>query len=142
MAEDTNRPSDLDQIAQLTFEEALQKIEEIVQELESGRVGLDDAIVRYELGVRLIRHCRQILARAEKRVRQLVGEDDQGNPVLVDFVEESAAVTGPEEFEDPPPTGSSQGSRSRRKRKKRSAKVETDDGSLFDEADGPEDVPF
>ncbi len=142
MSENANRSEQHDPLDELTFEEALRRIEEIVQELESGRIGLDDAIVRYELGVRLIKHCRQILTRAERRVRLLVGEDEEGNAILTEFAEESVSASSAEEFEDPPAESPAEPARGRRRRKKRTAKAESDNSSLFDEPGGSQEVPF
>ncbi|GMU37946.1 MAG: exodeoxyribonuclease VII small subunit [Phycisphaerae bacterium] len=60
-----------------TFEEALQRLEAIAEQIERGQIGLEESIARYEEGVQLIRHCRDVLARAELRVQQLQ-IDDQG----------------------------------------------------------------
>ena len=125
-----------EQIANLSFEQALLQVEEIVEQLEGSQVGLDESLVRFELAVRLIKHCRQILARAERRVRLLVGEDEEGNPILEEFAEEAVAA---EEFEDPPsePTPKP----ARRKKRKAGKKTDSDEGALFDEGQ-ERDVPF
>ena len=60
----------------MTFEEALQKLEKIVEQIESGQIGLEDSIARYEEGIKLIKQCRTILDAAEKRIQLLAkGED-------------------------------------------------------------------
>ncbi|KPK76331.1 MAG: hypothetical protein AMJ79_06925 [Phycisphaerae bacterium SM23_30] len=51
-----------------TFEEALAELEEIVSDVEAGEIGLEESIDKYEAGMRLIKHCRAILERAEKRI--------------------------------------------------------------------------
>jgi exodeoxyribonuclease VII small subunit len=59
-----------------TFEEALVQLTGIVNAIEEGKTGLEDAVVEYEKGMKLIRHCRSILDAAEARVQQLqVAED-------------------------------------------------------------------
>ena len=60
----------------LTFEEALAQLEAIVTAIEEGKIGLQDAIVEYEKGMRLIRHCRGILSEAEAKIQQLQVADD------------------------------------------------------------------
>ncbi len=55
----------------LKFEEALAKLEEIVEGIEEGKIGLEDSIQRYEEGMALIRHCRGILAEAELKVQKI-----------------------------------------------------------------------
>jgi exodeoxyribonuclease VII small subunit len=59
-----------------TFEEALAQLEAIVTAIEEGKIGLQDAIVEYEKGMRLIRHCRGILSEAEAKIQQLQVADD------------------------------------------------------------------
>ena len=59
-----------------TFEEALRQLEAIVTAIEEGKIGLQDAIVEYEKGMRLIRHCRGILGEAEAKIQQLQVADD------------------------------------------------------------------
>jgi exodeoxyribonuclease VII small subunit len=61
---------------QPTFEEALSQLEAIASAIEEGKIGLQDSITEYEKGMKLIRHCRSILAEAEARIQQLqVAED-------------------------------------------------------------------
>lgn len=61
---------------QPSFEEALSQLEAIALAIEEGKIGLQDSITEYEKGMKLIRHCRSILAEAEARIQQLqVAED-------------------------------------------------------------------
>jgi exodeoxyribonuclease VII small subunit len=62
-------PSD---IAKLSFEEALQELEQIVKRLEGGTGKLDDAIQSYERGTLLKRHCEAKLREAQARVDKIV----------------------------------------------------------------------
>jgi len=55
----------------MTFEQALARLEAIVQRIESGEVGLERSIAEYEQGVALIRRCKDILEKAEQRVEVL-----------------------------------------------------------------------
>lgn len=61
-----------DDIAALSFEDALAELEAIVRRLEGGQVKLDDAIQSYERGARLKRHCEQKLSEAQQRVDRIV----------------------------------------------------------------------
>ncbi|HEX2837138.1 MAG TPA: exodeoxyribonuclease VII small subunit [Phycisphaerales bacterium] len=61
----------------LSFEDALTRLEEIVQRIESGDVGLEQAITEYEQGMALVRRCKEVLARAEQRVDELKRQHDQ-----------------------------------------------------------------
>jgi exodeoxyribonuclease VII small subunit len=63
-------------VASLSFEDALAELEQIVRRLEAGQVKLDDAILCYERGTQLKRHCEQKLNEAQQRVdRIVVGSD-------------------------------------------------------------------
>lgn len=53
------------------FEQAIAQLEEIIERIESGQVGLEKSISEYERGVGLIRRCREVLERAEQRVEEL-----------------------------------------------------------------------
>ena len=59
-----------------TFEQALKKLEEIVEKIESGQIGLEESIAEYEKGIKLVKQCRAILQAAEKKVQMLVRSDD------------------------------------------------------------------
>jgi len=61
-----------------TFEKAMQQLEQIVQELESGDLPLEKAIRKFEEGIRLTRFCTEKLDETEKRVTLLMeGADNQ-----------------------------------------------------------------
>lgn len=66
-------------ISQLTFEQALGALEEIVQQLESGSVPLDKSIALYERGEELRKHCQARLDAAQQRIERIV-TDRSGNP--------------------------------------------------------------
>jgi exodeoxyribonuclease VII small subunit len=72
-----------------TFEESLIDLERMVRELEDGRLGLDEALARYEQGVGLIKSCYQQLRQAEQRILLLTGTDEAGQPVLQPFKHEA-----------------------------------------------------
>jgi exodeoxyribonuclease VII small subunit len=59
-------------IATLTFEQALAQLEQIVQQLEKGQVGLEDSINTYERGTALKAHCEAKLKDAEARIEKIV----------------------------------------------------------------------
>jgi len=84
-----------------SFEACLAELEQIVAELESGKLGLSDALARYEQGVKHLRSCQQLLERAERKIELLSGVDADGNPVTkpfdegeVDTLEGKAAARG------------------------------------------------
>ncbi len=63
-------------IAELSFEEALKQLEEIVQKLEAGQGKLDEAIASYERGAALKRQCEAKLKDAQQKVDKIVLADD------------------------------------------------------------------
>jgi exodeoxyribonuclease VII small subunit len=70
-----------------SFEESLEELEKIVAELESGKLGLSDALERYEQGVKHLKSCQQLLERAERKIELLSGVDADGNPITQPFDE-------------------------------------------------------
>jgi exodeoxyribonuclease VII small subunit len=59
-----------------SFEEALAELEQILAEIESGNVGLEESLSKYERGNFLIQHCRGVLSAAEKQIEQLSAAPD------------------------------------------------------------------
>jgi exodeoxyribonuclease VII small subunit len=55
-------------MAEVKFEEALKKLEKIVQDLEKGDITLDEALKKYQEGVELARLCSQRLDNAKKKI--------------------------------------------------------------------------
>ena len=72
---------------QLNFEDALKRLEEIVHALEEGDVGLNEALEKYEQGVKLLRQSYELLQKAERRIKLLSGVDAEGNPIAEPFVD-------------------------------------------------------
>ena len=68
----------------MKFEEALKRLEKIVEELESGRLSLDESLKRYEEGVKLSRFCHKSLQAAQKKIQILTkkGEDWEVKPFM------------------------------------------------------------
>lgn len=56
----------------LTFEQALEQLEEIVKELESGQLPLQDAMTAYKKGVELSQFCQTTLQQAEETVHKMM----------------------------------------------------------------------
>ena len=61
----------------IKFEDALQRIERIVDELEAGNLGLEESLKVFEEGVGLARRCAKDLDEAEKRI-ELLTRDESG----------------------------------------------------------------
>jgi exodeoxyribonuclease VII small subunit len=64
-------------MAKQTFESAMRRLESIVHELESGALSLDDALKKFQEGVKLSRFCSSKLDETEKRVSMLL-KDEEG----------------------------------------------------------------
>jgi exodeoxyribonuclease VII small subunit len=58
------------------LEASMEKLESIIADLESGEFGLEEALEKFEEGLRLGGRCKQILDRAQLRVKQLVENAD------------------------------------------------------------------
>jgi len=72
-----------EKIKDLSFEEALEKLEKIVSQLESGQIKLEDAIKVYEEGVQLKKLCEKKLSDAQMKVEKLV-LNKQGHPTGIE----------------------------------------------------------
>lgn len=59
----------------VTFEEALRRLDEVVARLESGEVGLEEAVALFEQGQVLLAACRERLSAAQRRIEELTAED-------------------------------------------------------------------
>ncbi len=64
----------------LRFEEAMSKLEDIVQKLESGDVPLEDAITLYKQGMELSAYCHGKLSDAEKQLISIIDNNGQSTP--------------------------------------------------------------
>ncbi|MCL7713539.1 exodeoxyribonuclease VII small subunit [Stenotrophomonas mori] len=53
------------------FEQSLEELEQLVEKMETGELGLEQSLAAYERGVGLYRQCQQALEQAELRVRLL-----------------------------------------------------------------------
>ena len=62
--------------AEPTFEAALERLEAIVERIETDELELDESLTLFEEGVRLLRIAERVLAGAEDRVQQLVSDGD------------------------------------------------------------------
>ncbi len=62
----------------LSFEQAIGRLETIVDRLEGGELSLEDSLQAFEEGVGLSRRCAEQLDAAESRVEQLVGDNEGG----------------------------------------------------------------
>lgn len=63
---------------QMTFEQAMKRLEEIAATLETGDIPLEDSIKIYEEGIQLIEFCEKKLDEAEKKIQKLSRTPDGG----------------------------------------------------------------
>jgi len=74
-------------MAKVTFEAAMKQLEQIVQELESGNLSLEDSIKKFEEGIKLSKFCSAKLDETEKKITLLL-KDQNGNVTEKPFVPE------------------------------------------------------
>ena len=67
-----------------SFEENIEKLQEIVEAIESGGLGLEETISKYEEGGKIIKTCREILDKAELKISKLVENSDKTEPFTPD----------------------------------------------------------
>ena len=72
---------------ELTFEQAMQALAKIVEQLEAGDLPLAESISLFEEGMRLAKTSQAHLDKAEQRVEELLSVDDDGTPQTVEFEE-------------------------------------------------------
>jgi exodeoxyribonuclease VII small subunit len=83
MGSPKNKPDEKTSVEDLTYEQAFEELELMVNALESEDHPLDDALALFERGQALARHCASLLDKAELTVQQLSGNG------LIDFEQES-----------------------------------------------------
>jgi exodeoxyribonuclease VII small subunit len=69
---------------ELNFEGAMDRLEEIVEQMESGKMMLEELIGRYEEGMKLVKICQERLANAEQRI-EIITRNHAGKPVVKNF---------------------------------------------------------
>ena len=60
-----------DKVPSQTFEQSLKKLEEVVDLLESGKLGLELGLEEFEKGVKLYKECKDLMDKAEKKISVL-----------------------------------------------------------------------
>src|SRR6202048_3490662 len=68
----------------LNFETAMDRLEKIVEQMESGQLPLEDLIVRYEEGMNLVKICQERLNSAEQKI-EIIARNSAGKAIVKDF---------------------------------------------------------
>jgi exodeoxyribonuclease VII small subunit len=87
--------SNLDTRNDLTFEAALAEIQQVLDDLENGAIGLEESLQRFERGTALLRRCHALLESAERRIELVTGRTADGQLLTAPF--DSAATHQPEQ---------------------------------------------
>jgi exodeoxyribonuclease VII small subunit len=70
--------------AEPNFEKAMDRLEAIVEQMETGKLPLEDLIVRYEEGMNLVKVCQERLTNAEQKI-EIIARNNAGKPVVKNF---------------------------------------------------------
>jgi len=71
-----------------TFEENMQRLEQIVRAMERGDVALEESLKMFQEGTALVRSCEKLLDEAELQVKKIAASSD-GSPVEEEFYDEA-----------------------------------------------------
>ncbi|TWU36075.1 exodeoxyribonuclease VII small subunit [Novipirellula artificiosorum] len=113
----------------IDFESALSEVEKIVHQLESGELGLTESLREYELGIKRLNQCHQLLESAEQKITMLSGFDAEGNAVTVSF--------GDSESSEDEPTRAGRRNRSGSRASQKKTVASSD---MFDDSDNDDDA--
>lgn len=75
---------------EMKFEDKIKAIEKVVNDLDS-EISLDDAVIKYELGIKYVEECEKELKKAESKISKLVQKED--NNFVVEPIEENEYPT-------------------------------------------------
>jgi exodeoxyribonuclease VII small subunit len=67
-------PSSKSKSEEVNFEQSLEKLEKLVEQLESGELGLDESLQQFEEGVKLYKVCKEKLDSTEKKLNALTDQ--------------------------------------------------------------------
>ena len=59
-----------------SFEEQIQELEKIINELENGKLNLDDSVIKFEEGMKISKECNKMLENAEKKITILLNDEN------------------------------------------------------------------
>lgn len=72
----------------MTFEQSMQRLEQIVRAMERGDVALDESLKLFQEGTELVRSCGKLLDEAELQIKKVTAGAD-GQPQMEDFADEA-----------------------------------------------------
>jgi exodeoxyribonuclease VII small subunit len=114
------------------FEDALTRVERIVEDLERGEPSLSTALAKYEDGVKLLRRCYDLLDQAERSVALLTGVDEHGQPTTAPFDATATPAHEPQAVAPAPAAGDTGTRRRERKSSPRPAAAGRDVAEISD----------
>jgi exodeoxyribonuclease VII small subunit len=119
---------------QASFEESLDSLHGVVEQLEDGQLSLSDSLSQYEQGVKHLKNCHAALKEAERKIELLVKIDKDGNLVTQDFDDAATEELGGR--------GQNTAKRTARKTSRKSAKPKhtSEEQELVDELEQETDV--
>ena len=71
----------------MTFEQSMQRLEQIVRAMERGDVALDESLKLFQEGTELVRNCGKLLDEAQLQIQKVMTAAD-GSPVMEEFRDE------------------------------------------------------
>ena len=86
MADEENEGIELEKDTDLSFEDALSRLEEIIHRMESGDSPLESLVKNYQSGVKLLKICRSKIELAEMKIKEVTDQD--GKLTTEDFSDE------------------------------------------------------
>ena len=110
----------------IAFESSFEELQQIVNQLENGQLSLGDSLASYETGIKRLRECYQALDQAEKKIKQLVDLDEDGNLITTDFKSDTASAAKRKAAD-----GKAAKNKSGRSKTDSNAADESEDDSLF-----------
>ena len=72
----------------MTFEQSMQRLEQIVRAMERGDVALDESLKLFQEGTELVRSCQKLLEEAELQIKKVTAAAD-GTPHMEEFSDET-----------------------------------------------------
>ena len=77
MAEEKTDDTGTEEDTEVSFEDALSQLEEVVHRMETGESPLESLVEKYQSGVRLLKLCRSKIERAEMKVKEVTDQDGE-----------------------------------------------------------------